>query len=150
MNYIFGLLPQYLLPYVIAIGDWNIDINSSSYEKKSLVNVAKALKLQILIPDKSTRKNSTLDFLLCGSSFQLIKTETFDSSSDHQILTYQLNINKNLESFTPIIPNTLLGKKLTIYSLNISKNAQEFLTNYNQTLLLHSNNLRITPKKSFY
>ena len=149
LNSIFALLPQYLLLYIIIIGDWNVNFNSDSSDKKSLIKVIQALHLQIFLPPESTRKEATLDFLVCGSNFNLIKTETFDSPSDHKIVSYHLNIKSTNTSVTPLIPNAILGKELTINSLKCSKNAWEFLTNYNLTVSVNSSRSKITPKNEF-
>ena len=150
LNALFGLLPQYLFPHIIAIGDWNVNLNSNNPDKISLLKIIKALKLQIFLPQGPTRKGSTLDFLICGSMFNLITTENFDSPSDHKVVSYHLAIKSAEKIQLPIIPNSFLGKNLTIRCLTSSNNAWEFLNYYNLGLSLNAFRSKITPKKRVF
>jgi hypothetical protein len=74
------------------IGDWNVDISTENQKSIYLKQIARQFKLTLLSAGSPTRKNSILDFALCGEALADSSIATFPSPSDHHCVMVEFSV----------------------------------------------------------
>jgi len=149
LNELYAKLPLELWKNLIAVGDWNINMNEDSEIKATFLRYIKSLGMKILAPT-ATRKEALLDFAIYGTKFDPENTECYDSASDHQIVEYTLRIQSPTKKLRFKIPNIVLGRNLTLNSFVEAKNSKQFLEKFRNIKAQCSNSLRITPRPKIF
>ena len=86
------MVPESELPYLLLMGDWNINLmNENKQETIMLKELCNQMGL-IISHNGPLRKGNTIDFAVHGREINLTNWQSFESSSDHNIMTFEMSI----------------------------------------------------------
>lgn len=97
---------------ICLIGDFNVDINKTTFESDLIKSLSKQLGLIIHSPQEPTRKTSTLDFMIAGSGISIVQQIVIPSPSDHQSINWTIKVSSPQAAKPIIIPNRVLADSL--------------------------------------
>jgi len=108
------------------------------------------LNLKIYFPQEPTRGNSTLDFMICGSSIEEVISKCYESPSDHKIIQFSLKLKPPCKLPRPKIPNSKLGISLTQKAFEESNDCAHFIDSFRKLKLQNRGKLSITPHPKIF
>ena len=80
-------IPENEWDVICCVGDFNVDLQRDSNERKLLEKLCKLLGMRILSPNQPTaRKGSLLDFAIVGKNVDLIAHSIVNGPSDHKAI----------------------------------------------------------------
>ena len=86
-------IPENELDILCCIGDFNVDLNKESHERKLLEKLCKFLNLNIVRPSEHTTKHgSILDYIIIGKNIGAYEQSIVYGPSDHRALNWELEI----------------------------------------------------------
>lgn len=115
---LFGKIQKYI-PYcemsqLIIIGDFNVDITKKEDERVILLNkLCKQMGLRIQNPGQATRKESTIDYMICGKSVKVNASHTLPSLDDHKAVRWTIEIDFPERVKQLKIPSRSMAEKIT-------------------------------------
>ena len=114
-NNIQKQVPESEFPYLLIMGDWNVDLQRNNDQKTIMLKeLCKQFGLKIS-SNGATRRNSAIDFAVHGKEIQLKDMKSFESSSDHKILTCEVYIECPKPSTKRFqVPNRKVAELITI------------------------------------
>ena len=124
-------IPQNEWQNTIIIGDFNIDLNKNTEDKKLLATMAKQLGMTIAQPEEDTRLRAKLDYLVYGTGVKVIHHQVLPSSSDHKAVWWTLEISSIRKNKPMRIPNRSCADEIMLKLLQNKriKNSEQFLRN---------------------
>jgi len=87
-------VPMAEMSQLLLIGDFNIDAKAKKDNTLILLTkICKQLGLRIELPDKPTRKEATLDFIIFGKNITAKHNHVITAPSDHRAIRWTMEIN---------------------------------------------------------
>ena len=123
-------IPDHERQNLILAGDFNINLNEHNNSKVILLNtLCKQFQLTIYQPEKPTRGQSKLDFLITGSQVNVSLIDHLQTESDHDLIKWKIKFKATTRPKEIIVPNKKLAHEITELSIldNEVTNAFELL-----------------------